>query len=213
MSSPRTRLLPLLAALLAACALAPVVLANGDPASDVLLTLPVFYPYEAEVSEEARRELEQVLEAAKEAGFEVRVAVIATPVDLGLVTSLYRKPKQYANFLGQEIRYVYPGYLLVVMPNGYGVYQPDKPLTKDNALVADIPPPGSADGNALVVGAANAVRVLAGERGLTLKTGGGSGSDAGDRVQIVIALSIVSAAALAIRALQRRRERGEPDAP
>src|SRR5215210_4597494 len=115
MSSPRL-LPPLVAALLAVCALAaPPAHANGDPASDYLISRSVFLPLESEVSDVAAAELTQLLAESKRRGFEVRVALIATNTDLGAVPVLFGKPQRYADFLGQELVYFYKGVLLVVI--------------------------------------------------------------------------------------------------
>jgi hypothetical protein len=48
------------------------------------------------------------------------VAIIASPYDLGAVSSLYGKPQEYAKFLSSELTFVYHGRLLIVMPQGFG---------------------------------------------------------------------------------------------
>jgi hypothetical protein len=113
------------AVLAAACVPAPA-LANGDPASDVLITDFVFLPYEAP-SREQEDKLRRVVDSARTAGQTVRVAVIHSPRDLGAVTNLYGHPQEYANLLSRELQNpVEPGArghseeLLVVMPAGYG---------------------------------------------------------------------------------------------
>ena len=58
----------------------------------------------------------------------MRVALIGTRHDLGAVPVLFGKPQRYADFLGQELVYFWKGPTLVVMPNGYGIYQNGKPL-------------------------------------------------------------------------------------
>jgi hypothetical protein len=212
----RLRLFPLkVAALCAVCAaVAAPALGNGDPASHYLPTDAVFYPFESKVSPEARRELARVLAAAKGAGFEVRVALIATEVDLGLVPELYRQPQEYAELLGKEIRADYRGHVLTAMPNGYGVFLASGTAEEDRELVADLPEPGTTDANALAVGATSAVRALAGARGLELETPAApsSSSDRVDRLQILAVVVIVLAAGVAIRLLQRRPRREQPDA-
>ena len=50
------------------------------------------------------------------------MALIAARGDLGAVTELWRQPAQYARFLGTELTDVFSGTLIVVMPNGYGVW-------------------------------------------------------------------------------------------
>ena len=105
-------------ALLYALSLAPGARADGDPASDTLYTQNVFLPYNAKIDPALAEELLQATAAAKSAGRPVRVALIAVPTDLGAVPSLYGRPKAYARFLGMELQFVYPGLLLVVMPQG-----------------------------------------------------------------------------------------------
>ena len=208
------RLLPLLAVLLASSAiLAPPAGANGDPASDYLITLPVFLPFESKVSDDTAEELTQLLAAAKEKGFEVRVALIATRRDLGAVPVLYRKPQRYADFLGQELVYYYKDVLLVVMPNGYGVYRSGDALRNDKKLLARLPPPGTTEGDALAVSAGNAVRALARERGLTLgvEQVESTSSKNRDRAQIVAGAILLSGVALAVRLVRSRHRKGEPD--
>ncbi len=211
---PGLRLVSLLAILLASSAiLAPLAAANGDPASDYLITLPVFLPFESKVSDTASQELTQLLAAAKQKRFEVRVALIATRGDLGAVPVLYRKPQRYADFLGQELVYYYKGVLLVVMPNGYGVFRSGDALPKDKELLARLPSPGTIDGNALAASAQKAVRVLARERGITLPTAPAASSSSSNRqrVQIVAGVILLCGVAFGARLLLGRRRKGDPD--
>jgi hypothetical protein len=209
---PRLRPL-LLAALAAACIVAPAAHANGDPASDYLITQTVFLPFESPVSDTTAEELKQLLVEAKQKGFEVRVALIATRGDLGAVPVLYNKPQRYADFLGQEIVYYYKGHLLVVMPNGYGFFKSGEKLSEDKKRLARLPPAGSTDGNALAVSAENAVRALAKRREITLETTpveSGSSKNR-DRVQIVGGVILLCAIAFGARTLLGRRRKGESD--
>ena len=95
----------LAAAAVGAALLVPSAAADGDPASDYLITQPVFLPFDAHVDKASANELSGLLAAAKKAGFEIRVAVISSKVDLGSVPILYRRPQTYARFLGQELFY------------------------------------------------------------------------------------------------------------
>ena len=56
--------------------------------------------------------------------------------------ALWRQPQKYAQFLGQELFYVYKGRLLIAMPNGYGIYQHGKRVTTERKLLDKLPPPG-----------------------------------------------------------------------
>jgi hypothetical protein len=113
----------MLVALLAVIALAPgLAQADGDPASDVLATQPLFLPQDGGLTVRQEAELGALVTAARTDGYPLRVALIASPTDLGSVTELWRQPENYAHFLGQELSLVYRGTLLVVMPDGFGLY-------------------------------------------------------------------------------------------
>jgi hypothetical protein len=209
------RLIALLAALAAALAVAASAAANADPASDYLITLPLFVPFENEVSDDKEAELTELLNSAKDKGYEVRVALISARGDLGGVPVLFNKPQRYADFLGQEITYFYRGPVLVVMPNGYGVFQSGKPLKEDKLKLAQLAPVGSTNGDALAGGAENAVRSLAQRRGITLprpEVESGSASRSGDRMQIIAGVLILGGVALATRFLLARRGGGSDQA-
>jgi hypothetical protein len=116
-----------------ACALAVLILfavvslgstralADGDPASDVLLAQDVFYPYQPKVSPTLEAGLEKTLHAAaRAAGLHLKVAIIGTAAELGLVPNLFGHPQAYAQFLDREISFNHPQQLLVVMPAGFG---------------------------------------------------------------------------------------------
>jgi hypothetical protein len=98
-------------------------LADGDPASDVLATQKLFLPQDGAIPATQQAQLQALVQSAARAGYPVRAAVIASRADLGSVTALWRQPAGYARFLGQELSQVFRGTLLVVMPNGFGVYR------------------------------------------------------------------------------------------
>jgi hypothetical protein len=124
-------------------ALAPAAVADGDPASDILLYQDAYLPYGQVVPAQLEANLQQVVTDARGAGFPVKVAVIASENDLGAVPSMFGQPKQYARFLGKELAAGPTSYrvhaagalqrgraaakvaarsaLIVIMPNGYGV--------------------------------------------------------------------------------------------
>ncbi len=105
------------AALAAACLLSPTIArADGDPASDVLLSQTAFVPVDAGFSAQQQSSLRTLLEGSAKAGFPLRVAVIPEAYDLGYVTQLWHQPPTYARFLGIELSLVFKGPLLVVMP-------------------------------------------------------------------------------------------------
>jgi hypothetical protein len=185
-------------ALLALLVLAPLARADGDPASDYLLTQPAFLPPDVVIPKSDADELTATLAAAKKKGYEIRVAVIGTRYDMGSVGALFRKPQQYARFLGQELRFVYKGKLLVVMPNGYGASKSGKPWPAGEKVVAPLPPTGK-DGGALARGATSAVRKLAAASGVQVEAAPSSGSSSsnvatiGGVIAIVVVLAVVAA--------------------
>jgi hypothetical protein len=98
-----------------------VALADGDPASDVLASQAVYVPGDGGFRATQTARLTGLLAEARRAGVPIRVALIATPADLGSVGELWRQPQNYARFLGQELAQVYRGSLVVAMPAGFGV--------------------------------------------------------------------------------------------
>jgi hypothetical protein len=132
------RMRALLALLLGACGcLAGTAAANGDPASDVLLSENVFLPDEAP-SASAAKALKRAVEAAYAHHFRIKVAVIAGQIDLGTVPSLYGKPKEYARFLGTELESLYVGPLLIVMPVGFGIYDGGRSVAAEERVLESI---------------------------------------------------------------------------
>jgi hypothetical protein len=194
--------------LLACLALAPLARADGDPASDYLLTQPVFLPPDVVMGKSDSDRVSSVTAAAKKAGYEIRVALIGTRYDMGSVGALYERPKRYGVFLGQELRFVYKGRLLVVMPNGYGVSQNGKPWPAAEKIVAPLPPPG-ASGPALASGAASAVQALAAASGVHVSgsSSGGSSSSSTTLVAVgaVVVVVLIAAAIGALLLVRRRR--------
>jgi len=162
------RLLMRSAALLAILALAAAwpaasARADGDPASDVLAVQSLFLPQDASVSTTQAAQLEQLLREGQHAGYQIRVALVASAADLGSVTELWRKPQTYAEFLAQELGLVYHGPLLIVMPNGLGFHAPPRHLHPVSKLPGSIR--GLAPGSELGSAAINAIRQLAAASG------------------------------------------------
>jgi hypothetical protein len=106
--------------LLATCWLAPLAHADGDPASDVLIDSPLYLPVDLAKTNRAGALQDQLLRA-QDQGHRVNVAVIATPVDLGVVGGLWKQPQKYADFLQSELTAGTKAPLVVVMPSGIGV--------------------------------------------------------------------------------------------
>jgi hypothetical protein len=96
--------------------------ADGDPASDVLIGGRIFWPYSIKTPPESRKALEKTVVKSWEKGFPIRVALINDEFDLGTAGLLSRHPTEYAKFLAQELANFNTDWLLIVMPNGYGIY-------------------------------------------------------------------------------------------
>jgi cytochrome oxidase Cu insertion factor (SCO1/SenC/PrrC family) len=114
--------------LIVSAASAPRAAADGDPASDVLYTQRAFLPYDVAFPPRTAQQLKLLLLASSEAGYPIRVAIVASAYDLGSVGVLWRRPQTYARFLGAELSLVYHGLLLVVMPSGFGVSRTGHPV-------------------------------------------------------------------------------------
>jgi hypothetical protein len=190
-------------------------LADGDPASDVLLGQNVFYPYNPPVPNTLQRSLNAETAAAAKAGFPLKVALIHGPTDLGVIPELFGKPQKYADFLDQEITFQHKQLLLVVMPSGYGVA--GLPNAATNAA-AHLGKPSGATSAALASAALAAVPKLAAAAGHPIKSiapssagsrssgsGGSGGSKTGRTILLIVLILAVVATAGALVAVRRRR--------
>jgi hypothetical protein len=139
-------------------ALAGTARADADPASDVLYTRRVFLPFDTKIAPALVQRLAAETRAAEEAGRPVRVALIASPNDLGGIPALFGKPTEYARFLGGELQFVYLGQLLVVMPQGAALSQGGR-LVANAAVVRAVIGSG---GDGLARAAIDIVQTLAG---------------------------------------------------
>ena len=185
-------------------AMAPSARADGDPASDYLITQKVFFPYDLKVPPAKQQQLVALVDAANRAGFTLRVALISSSYDLGSITSLWQKPQTYARFLGAELKYVYKNRLLVVMPNGFGFNRPGRSAAPEYAVLAKIPVRPGPTG--LVDSSLAAVQALAKASGVTLSvtTSARPSSRNHDRLILVIAALAALAVAVVLRLVLRR---------
>jgi hypothetical protein len=202
-----TRMATVLAVvLLLAGASAPAALADGDPASDTLLGENVFYPYQPPVPGSIQMRLNAETAAAKQAGFPIKVALIGSPTDLGVIPDLFNKPQQYADFLDQEISFQGKQQLLVVMPDGYGTQGLPAAAT---AAAAHLSPPAIKSPTGLAQAAIHTVaklsaaagHPLSGESGAAGSASGG-GSNAGLAIGLGVAAVIVASALIVVRRRQ-----------
>ena len=195
--------------------LAPAVAhADSDPASDILPTQNVFFPYKPAMSEKLKADLRGVTDAAKKAGYPLKVAIIATEADLGGVPQLFNQPARYAGYLGPEIDFNKRQPLLVVMPTGLGTYEVS-PLA--NKAIAALKVEEGVDGMGRA--ALDAVQKMAKAdghpiRGFKPQSSGssGSGATAAILIGIPVALLVIALAVLTYRRTDEPEdEDDEPD--
>ncbi len=174
-------------------------IADGDPASDTLLVANVFYPYVPPTSPALQRLLNGATAAAARERTPVRVALIASPTDLGLLSVLFGKPQEYADFLDREISFTSEQPLLVVMHDGYGTQGLSAAA---RAAVLALPIPAGDTSDDLAGAALTAVRRIAAANGHPLAVlAPSSGSGGGDGGATFAILGVLVAAALASTAV------------
>jgi hypothetical protein len=193
----------------AACLAAPQAAhADADPASDILPTVNVFYPYQPKVAGDLKAELNGATAAAKKAGYPIKVAIIATAADLGGVPQLFNKPTQYAGYLGREISFnqkTQP--LLVVMPAGLGTYQAG---ARASSAIADVKVEDGADGLArAALGGVSKLSAAAGHPIKGFKPDDSGSSSSAVFFVIPVALLVIALAVVSYRRAGREDEDGE----
>ena len=156
------------AVLAAAVALQPAApaRADGDPCSDFLLVGSLCVPNNPRPSQPQIDRAQKTIDAAKQGGYEIRVAVIGSPTDLGSVPVFFGRPAPYAKFLDAELQSAWTGKLLVVMAAGYGVREHTKPYPAGVKALKGLPPPANGTPDALMAAATVAVRKLAASEGV-----------------------------------------------
>jgi hypothetical protein len=163
-------------------ATAPAAFAHGDPSSHSL-EQDVLYPAVGDrPTPETELQLLGLLYAARDAGYPIKVALVANEQDLTDDLSMLSKPQAYAEFVAGEVSRgrSLRGPILVVMPMGYGLAGnlPDDetgtlhPLTRAESatLVAALGPVAGDSGEELAIGAETATRKLAALAGHPLPT-------------------------------------------
>jgi len=210
----------LLAVLGAALCLPAAAFANGDPASDVLLSQDAFYPYQPNLPSKAVQDgLNRMLRDARGKGFALKVAVIAARTDLGSVPQMLTQPQPYADLLTSEISYNEKPRVLVVLNAGLGG---NNLGAKAGPALQGLTPDPSGDSDSLVRTAMQAVRRLTVAAGKPValpaiasrpapKAGGGGGGTSPLLVFGLPVALVVAAAALAA-ARGRARDEEAPDA-
>lgn len=193
------------AAILVATTSAALARADADPASDMLLTQSVFYPYTSMVSSQLQKALNAETAAASRAHLPIRVALIPGQLDLGGLPTLYEKPQQYAAFLDQELS---NPPLLVVMPDGFGLAGLKPSVASAGASLVR---PAGKSGDDLARAAIAAIPKLTDAAGhpipaVSAPAGGGSSSGSATPAIAIVAVVAIAASA-AIIVFRRRRPR------
>jgi hypothetical protein len=211
----------LLGCALAAGLAATTAKADGDPASDYLVSQQVFLSYDAKIPTALQRKLVAAVASANKNGFPLKVALIWSSYDLGSVPELFGKPKTYARFLDAEDskcwwgagcgagRFKTTTRLLVVMPNGLGFAQWKHSPAAGYRTLAGIKVTRTPSG--LATAATTAVIKLAAAAGVKVSTSGDAAQAAQSsgggtsRTAIIAAVLVALALGLAARLLIRRR--------
>jgi hypothetical protein len=207
--SSASRLTATLAALALAFVLVPVGQADGDPASDYLLSQQTFLPFDAKIPATLAEKLNGLVRETNQAGYKIRVAIIATRYDLGAVTALWLQPKRYARFLSAELAFVYKGPLLIVMPNGLGFHARAGATAAGYRAIAPVHVAPGVSG--IMQAAIAAVKRLATAHGVKVQppnVAPAAKRNHGDRIRILIGvggLVAVLALAVVVRRLRRGR--------
>ncbi len=217
----RHRFLSALAALAVVAGGGPLTsaaIADGDPASDVLINDAAFYPYAPNVVDMSLKQaLNGQLKAAKAAGFELKVALIAATADLGSVAQLFTDPQKYADLLTAEISFNTKPRVLVVLPSGLGGNNlGDKAGPALSAVTVD----ADAGGDGLARTAMRAIGALARANGTPVATpaqASGTGrvgdkSDGGGTPIVVFVVPVLLVALLAGGAALHDRRRDDAEA-
>jgi hypothetical protein len=177
--------------------------ADGDPASDVLYTGRVFFPYSTHVSKAAQARLLETVSTAEHAHYPIRVALIGAPLDLGAVTALWGKPRRYATFLALELSFVYKDSLLIVMPSGLGFARYKHATAAEYAALAKVRVTAGGDG--LAATAERAVRALAAHAGHPIGAASGSSSSGSNLpLAVAVSLAVLALGGGAVFVLRRR---------
>jgi hypothetical protein len=115
-----------LAAAIAVLCAPAVALAHGDPASHYLETGSLYPSFEHQPSQNVELQLIGVLDAAKKAGYPIKVSLV-TEADVVDTPEMLNKPQEYAEFVvgalvGSRVPVEAP--VVIVTPAGIGVAGP-----------------------------------------------------------------------------------------
>ena len=116
-----------LAAAIAVLCAPAVALAHGDPASHYLETGSLYPGFDLQPSQDVELQLMGVLDAAKDAGFPLKVAIVSSEADVADNPEMLNKPQEYADYVvgalvGSRVPVEAP--VVIVTPVGIGVAGP-----------------------------------------------------------------------------------------
>jgi len=206
-----------LAAVIAVLCAPAVALAHGDPASHYLETGPLYPGFDLQPSQDVELQLMGVIDAAKHAGFPLKVAIVASEADVADNPEMLNKPQEYADYVVGALvgsRVPVDGPVVIVTPVGIGVAGPG---AEDMASVKT-----GQGGDALARAAMTAVRDIAAKAGHPLpahippaqvavvppKGGGLPDVDFGALTPLLVFAVIFGGAALLFELRQRLSRRG-----
>lgn len=206
-----------LAAAIAVLCAPAVALAHGDPASHYLETGSLYPGFDLQPSQDVELQLMGVLDAAKDAGFPLKVAIVSSEADVADNPEMLNKPQEYADYVvgalvGSRVPVEAP--VVIVTPVGIGVAGPG---AEDMASVKT-----GQGGDALARAAMTAVRDIAAKAGHPLpahippaqvaiappKGGGLPDVDFGALTPLLVFAVIFGGAALLFELRQRLSRRG-----
>jgi hypothetical protein len=205
-----------LAAAIAVLCAPAVALAHGDPASHYLETGSLYPSFEHQPSQDVELQLIGVLDAAKKAGYPIKVSLV-TAADVADTPEMLNKPQEYAEFVvgalvGSRVPVEAP--VVIVTPAGIGVAGPGAEEMRGVTT--------GTTGDALARAAMTAVRDIAAKAGHPLpahippaqvaivppKGGGLPSVDFGALTPLLVFAVIFGGAALLFELRQRLSRRG-----
>ena len=206
-----------LAAAIAVLCAPAVALAHGDPASHYLETGSLYPGFDLQPSQDVELQLMGVIDAAKHAGFPLKVAIVASEADVADNPEMLNKPQEYADYVVGALvgsRVPVDAAIVIVTPVGIGVAGPG---AEDMASVKT-----GQGGDALARAAMTAVRDIAAKAGHPLpahippaqvavvapKGGGLPDVDFGALTPVLVFAVIFGGAALLFELRQRLSRRG-----
>lgn len=167
-----------------------------------------FVPFDLHVSPALQTQLRAYVTQARQKHYPIKVALIGARYDLGAIPELFGKPQPYAKFLGIELSFLYHRTLLVVMPQGFGIYDNGRSVAARQRVLAKIAVGRGPDGMAR--SAVVAVRALAAESGtqltpVALTQPSGHSTTTRDRILLAVAALLGLLVLLLPRRLVGRR--------